>query len=351
MSTSIANIRGAHVTRLVLEQFGSNEASTVLQNQLLSDSKTFDVTIERFNISSDIPIFPANTHVFDIINTDGKTTGDQLYAAGTPFVSCKIGPVYNWLDFAYQIQVFLSNVNYIAHAPQLHIEGSVIAQKSLSFNGNDDFWRDYILHFKGDFAEIFDLGTHPVIWARTANVTHELVRSNTAFHMLNDADASIFTNVVELGFTRPGTIVLSKSRMDLFENRHKIRIDSVLPLPHELFAVGKPNSTEVSHRYTFFEFDFPKETLFTRMTILNDMISDNNQLSQVLCTGVFQLIKPSPHSGLKKLNPGQSQFQRYEIFLVRRKPVKGGGIEFVEEKWPMSAGDYFRLALLFTQEV
>ena len=79
------------MTRLVLEQFGSNEASTVLQNQLLSDSKTFDVTIERFNISSDIPIFPANTHVFDIINTDGKTTGDQLYAAGTPFVSCKIG--------------------------------------------------------------------------------------------------------------------------------------------------------------------------------------------------------------------------------------------------------------------
>ena len=47
---------------------------------------------------------------------------------------------------------------------------------------------------------------------------------------------------------------------------------------------------------------------------------------------------------------GQSQDQRYEIFIIRKK-IQNGVVKLVEEKFPMSGGDYFRLVLLFTREV
>ena len=47
---------------------------------------------------------------------------------------------------------------------------------------------------------------------------------------------------------------------------------------------------------------------------------------------------------------GQSQDHRYEIFIIRKKIINGI-VTLVEEKFPMSGGDYFRLVLLFTKEV
>ena len=133
----------------------------------------------------------------------------------------------------------------------------------------------------------------------------------------------------------------------------KIRIDCVLPLPHEIFCVGtKPGqSVDVSNRYTFMEFDFPRETLFTKLTIDNNSVSDNVALRQELYTGVFRLLRSNLHSGIKKMLIGQTQTHRYEIFIVRKRVTSDGSVELKPEKWAMSTGDYFRMSLLFTKEV
>jgi len=87
------------------------------------------------------------------------------------------------------------------------------------------------------------------------------------------------------------------------------------------------------------------------MTMVDQRMSDNVSLSQILHTGVFELLKPAPHSGLKKMLAGQTQDHRYEIFLIRKSVAADGSMRLQEEKWPMGPGDYFRMVLLFTQEV
>ena len=346
MTTSIANINGAQLKRLSIEQFGSNLASAVLTQAMLPGTAKYGVTIEDFYISSDIPIFPANTKVFDILSTTGKNGGDGILV--NPNVetlsSCVIGPVYNFLDFAYQIQDYLETTRALGN---LNLEGSFIPQKNLSFVADETFWNNKIIYMTDEFAEIFE---HRIIWARRRLHADPNLNSNTkdAEGHPHDIlqDPTHYSDLVELGFAGTPLGIFSSSRMDLFENRHRIKIDSVLPLPHELFAVG----SKVENRYTFMEFDFPKETLFSRIGIENSRISDNVQLSQILRTGIFRLLKPSLHSGQKKMITGQSQDQRYEIFIIRKK-IQNGVVKLVEEKFPMSGGDYFRLVLLFTREV
>lgn len=343
MSATIANINGANVKRLTIEQFGSNLGHTVLTRPLLSETAKFDVQIEDFFVSSDIPIYPADTHVFTIVETTLAHAGDAW--ADQNQHDCVVGPVYNWLDFAYQIQEFLDSV--ADQVGEVSLEGSLIPQKNLSFKANAEFWGDKIIYFSDQFAEIFE---NSVVFLRQA-ADGSIVTANTVPKVLMIAANGTFTATVDLDYIGGDICSESKSRMDLFENRHRLRIDSVLPLPHELFCVGRLNeSAKVSHRYTFMEFDFPKETLYTKVHIQNAKISDNQDLSQILRTGIFRLIKPSLHSGLKKMLPGQSQDHRYELFLIR-KVIKDGIVELREEKWPMSGGDFFRLVLLFTQEV
>ena len=346
MTTSIANINGAQLKRLAVEQFGSNLGTTVLSQGMLSGTDKYSVTIEDFYISSDIPIFPPNTKVFDILNTTGKVDGDVILAHPDQEIvsSCVIGPVYNFIDFAYQIQEYLNTTRALG---QIDLEGSLIPQKNLTFVADQTFWNNKIIYMTDQFSEIFE---HRVIWARrqadnTTNVNANTRDNEGHPHDILE-DPTHFSALVELGFVGNPIGVLSSSRMDLFENRHRIRIDSVLPLPHELFAVN----TKVQNRYTFMELDFPKETLYSRIGIENNRISDNVQLSQILRTGIFRLVKPSLHSGQKKMLTGQSQDHRYEIFIIRKKIINGI-ITLVEEEFPMSGGDYFRLVLLFTKEV
>ena len=349
MTTSVANIHGSNITRLTVEQFGSNESTCVLTEELLTDSNKWDVTVESLFISSDVPIFPAGTKVFDIISTLNKVGGNAVVSPdGTEIVeSCIIGPVYNWADFAFQISQFFRE----SGVDTIHLDGSMITKKNLSFKGTAAFWDDQILLFTDTFARIFELGTFPVIWARMT-AGGDIVSSNTPdVEML--ATANTYTAVVTYDFQGNQSLtVKSVGRMDAFENRHRIRIDSVLPLPHEMFCVGsKYGNTETSNRYSFMEFDFPKETVFTKLNIENSVISDNKTISQILHTGAFRLVKPSPHSGLKKMLIGQTQDQRYEIFIVRKYIMADGSVKYTPEKWPMSDGDFFRLVLLFSQEV
>ena len=343
--SSIANINGANPKRMSIEQFGSNLGAAVLQQPFLTGKAKYDVTIEDFYISSDIPIFPKGTKVFDIIDTAGQQPGFPVIPNNNVILSsCVIGPVYNWLDFAFQIQEYLNTTRALG---DLNLEGAFIPQKNLSFAANATFWNNKIIYFADQFADIFE---HRAIFAR--RLPNGVHRTNNTTdndsgvpHSILAADGT-YSNIVSLGFVGEALSTFSSSRMDLFENRHRIRIDSVLSLPHEMFAVN----SKASHRYVFMEFDFPRETVSSRIAVQNMRLSDNISISQILHTGIFRLIKPSPHSGMKKLIAGQSQDHRYEIFIIRKK-LENGVVKLQEEKFPMSSGDFFRLALLFTREV
>jgi len=362
MTSSVANIHGANPIRLTIEQFGSSESQTVLETELLveADSGKYDVAIESLFISSDIPIFPAGTEVFRIIDTTGNNENNVPDFDGVDVSHvCKVGPVYNWLDFAYQIQEFCTQTHDIIEG-HLFVEGSLLTQKKIAFRADPDFWGDKYLYFTPEFAEIFQLDKYRAVWVRehqgvvyASNIAGAPVGMFTDYNDLGNPGL-FYDAAVSFGFPAnfgPYT-VLTNSRMDAFENRHKLRIDSVLPLPHELFAVGTKNSSaDISHRYTFMELDFPPEILYSKLNIQNSIFSDEKSISQMLLTGCYYLIKPSQAGSLKKLLFGQTQDQRFELFLIRKKIQADGTIDFVTEKYPMQPGDYFRMVLLFTQEV
>ena len=266
MTATIANIHGANPIRLTIEQFGSSESQTVLETELLveADSGKYDVAIESLFISSDIPIFPAGTEVFRIIDTVGNAENEVPNFEGVDVSHiCKVGPVYNWLDFAYQIQEFCTQTHDIIEG-HLFVEGSLLTQKKIAFRADPDFWGDKYLYFTPEFAEIFQLDKYRSVWVREYQGV--VFASNVAgappgmFKDINNHGVAglFYGAAVPFGAPLGEYTVLTNSRMDAFENRHKLRIDSVLPLPHELFAVGTKNaSAEISHRYTFMEFDFP----------------------------------------------------------------------------------------------
>jgi hypothetical protein len=382
MATSIANINGANPKRLHIEQFGSARAQCVLTQPLIADADVanYNVTIEDLYVSSDIPIFPRDTKVFTIIRTSPSTQPDASdegtsIAELEPIQShriCTIGPVYNFLDFAQQIQQFFDRFNHdealithdddgddIISYPNVvcNLDGSLAPQKILGFKAPREFWEARFLLVEDTFGSIFDVNG-------AAGYHHVFLRHNQGEGRVTDSLLQLsepplveiqFTDEVENDFIDPGAAftVPCESRMDLFENRARIRIDSVLPLPHEVFCVGGKagETTKVSNRYTFMEFDFPKETLFSKLTIDNNSISDEVKLRQELHTGIFRLLKPEAHSGVKTMLPGQTQDHQYEIRIVRKRIQPDGSVKLVSEKWDMDPGDYFRMTLLFTKQV
>lgn len=345
MSTTVANVYGSNVVRLAIEQFGSNRSECVLTTPLLADASKYLVQLESLFISSDIPIFPVDTPVFKIYDTTLETLHFQ----------CNVGPVYNWLDFAFQLQLEMERIAFL-DASTLELDGSLLGQKIMVFKGNVFFWDDYMIKFDFPFDNIFET-RNGELWMRTSQATGLIITSHRSPATMLEGGVwnPLFDN--ELGAFAPAILddyVLStKSRMDLFDNRHHIRIDSVLPLPHELFGVGKSKnaSVDISNRYTFFEFDFPREVMTNTISVVGSKTSDNTKISQQLHTGIMSLVRPSPHSGLKKMLPGQTQDHRYEIFIIRKRFTADGSVELKEEPWPMSSADFFRMSLLFTQEV
>ena len=305
MTTSIANINGANLKRLHIEQFGSNYAQCVLVQPLIPDAESaqYTVTIEDLYMSSDIPIFPRDTKVFTIIRTVQEVEDEfgNVIVAGTaendiitdleaiqPHRVCTVGPVYNYLDFAHQVQQFFDSFNAIEHAtyPNVtcNLDGSVVPQKVLSFKATRAFWLERFFLIEDVFGEIFEV-------FGDVGYYHTYLRHNLATNArLTDSFLQIelgnitYTEDVQVDDIVAGTsfAVPCESRMDLFENRARIRIDSVLPLPHEVFCVASKHGTaKVSNRYTFMEFDFPKETLFTKLRIDNGSVSDARSYTQV----------------------------------------------------------------------
>ena len=139
--------------------------------------------------------------------------------------------------------------------------------------------------------------------------------------------------------------------MELFENRHRIRIDCTLPLPHEIFGIGEKNvSAKMSNRYTFMEFDWPQETISCETKTQGSRIVNRYSVEQKVNSGNMHIIRPGLHSGLKKMLVGQSQAHRYELFIVRKVINDDGTVTQKETPWPMKDGDWFRLSLLFVKE-
>ena len=350
MSTTIANVYGSNLARLAVEQFGNSRAAGILTSPLLSDAAKYIVQMESLFISSDVPIFPIQTEVFQIWDTTTHGLHKRIF----------VGPVYNWLDFAFQIQQQLRQVEY-PEDTVVELDGSQLSQKTLSFKGNQRFWHEYMIQFQPPFDKIFQ---KPEVWMRIQGAAGAQVIITSITSGLQMLDGALWNDAVAAEAFVPADdgpldapdnryTLATKSRMDLFDNRHQIRIDSVLPLPHEIFCVGQKNdqTAKVSNRYTFFEFDFPREVMTTTLTVDGSVVSDNKKITQELHTGIMRLVKPSPHSGLKRMLAGQSQNHRYEIFIIRKRFKPDGSVELKEERWPMSSGDFFRLVILFTQEV
>ena len=158
MATSIANINGANPRRLYIEQLGSNKSEGVLVQPLLEEASKYDVTIEDFYISSDLPIFPKGTKVFTIIRTRTEDSDDGLEITTVEDDNiehleliqshriCTVGPVYNFLDFAHQIQEFFIRFNVVEQATypavECNLDGSLVPQKILSFVAPREFWQE-----------------------------------------------------------------------------------------------------------------------------------------------------------------------------------------------------------------
>ena len=81
MTSSVSNYNGTNVTRLHVSQLGSNQANCSLSSPLIedADTKKYTVSLERFYLHAHIPIFGANTKVFEIITqTAAKVEGDPV---------------------------------------------------------------------------------------------------------------------------------------------------------------------------------------------------------------------------------------------------------------------------------
>ena len=365
MSATIANIRGSSIKRLIIEQSGSNLAEATLTQPLIEDAATeaYDVQIEDFSIRSDVPILKSDTTVFSIYARGDLDETTPLI----PVARCIVGPVYNWMDLCSQISKFLTIFGATEQFPvvfSVGIDSRFMMQKKLSFRGDLLFWQSYFIQMTPLFAEIFDikkqegdLGQKVYLIYQTSNaqgadVPGALFKNNPLYDFPPDPPY-VFALPKTIAFPPGDTAatVRINSRMELFENRHRIRIDCVLPLPHELFGIGEKNqTTKVSNRYTFMEFDWPQDSMSCQTKTQGTRFTNQFSVKQDVNSGNMHIIKPGLHSGLKKMIVGQSQAHRYKLFIVRKVVNEDGSISQKEEPWPMSDGDWFRLSLLFVKE-
>lgn len=356
MSATTANLRGSILKRLAIEQMGSNLSEGTLTTPLLEDAGKYNVQIENFFVLSDVPIYPANTIVCGIMPRGDEGTAYPLELVTGSRHLVVVGPCYSWLDFCSQIQTSLGKFSSEQNHGVVGVDGRFMTQKKLAFRGDLDFWQENVIEFVDPFGSIFgikplflqnnnfyiisyltileQLDNHPILTVTLGNLVYNLAQI-LAF----PAGQTTHIHAVE-------------TRMELFENRHRIRIDCVLPLPHELYGVGMKNeSTRMSNRYTFMEFDWPNEQMHCVTHTQGTQFEEKYGIEQRVLTGSMQIIKPGLHSGLKKMLVGQTQTHRYQLFIIRKEVQTDGTVKLIERPWPMSEGDYFYLSLLFVKDV
>jgi hypothetical protein len=371
MASSIANINGTNITRLHVTQLGSNQTQCVLETALISDSDTsrYCVSLERLYLHTDIPIFPGNTKVFEIIVQGPAKQNGQIIDNPLDHAVCIVGPVYNFLDFCQQVQVFFDRYNSIEPLARIYVSGQMASKKLFAIRANEAFWTNRFIKFENTFGRLWEtFGTEGCYHTRVAgrgfaDDCDVIVMGDIAAGQDPELVYYEDTNVLPAFVVNPtwaltyGTEFVSitlRNRSDFFENRIAIRIDSVIPVPFETFAVGTSvtdTTARGSKRHSFVQVDFPQETISHVMTTHVNRVSDTFEIKQDLQSGAFELVSNAMNTLGKTMIPGQLQNHRYEIFLVRKTIGADRKVTFTQEALDFESGDFFMLSLLFTKQV
>ena len=361
--SAISNINGTNVSRLNVVQLGSGATSCVLQFPLVkdSDSKEYTVSLEKFELSTDIPILPKNTHVFTLYDTELNNLDENDNLNNLDYIQCSIGPVYSFIDFCQQIQEW-STTNMAG----INISAIHASQKKFALHASEMVWRTQFMVFSDEVGKILDIPGGPGYY-------HYYLRRHDAFEggspdllkLDNNGNIVFNQDSVEVMYhdetdqfeeeygARDTLVRVLPMRLGQFDTRSAIRIDSVLPLPKETFSVSSSATDykEASMRYNFVEMEFPREKVSHKTHTVNNRISDVYRLVQELQSGCIR-IKDNHNSMGKVLLAGQLQDHRYELFLVRRSyDTQQRKIVFKEEPLELSSGDYFRLSLVFAKQI
>ena len=362
MAASVSNYNGTNVTRLHVSQIGANETTCTLAQPLIDDAETakYTVSLERLYLNAHIPIFPANTTVFEIVEQLANTNVGDPVDESDGHMKCIIGPVYNFLDFCQQIQVFCDRYNAIEANNRISVNGYMASKKVFALNGNEAFWTECFLRFPDNFGRMWEVkGTEgsynerasaagfadqtPVIHTQGGQVVYNAL-------LINNSPAVAWGNV----YPTPNLTISFKNRSDFFENRVGIRIDSVIPVPFETFAVGTSevdNTARGVKRHSFFEVDFPQEKIEHTLTTHTDHISDTFQIKQDLQSGIFELVANASNTLSKTMIPGQLQTHRFEILVVKKEINAQREIVFKAEPLAFEKGDFYMLSVLFTKQI
>ena len=373
MASSVSNYNGTNVTRLHVSQLGSNQSSCSLSTPLIEDADTqkYTVSLERFYLHAHIPIFGADTKVFEIITQGNlRIAGDPVDLARDHEI-CVVGPVYNFLDFCQQVQVFCERYNSIEAAARLNVSGYMASKKVFALDGNEEFWSHKFIRLENTFGRMWEVkGTENCYHERLsgdgfADHTSVIRMGDPTLGTGEDAASVYYVdpyvlvshhlfNVWNTHYGTPNVTISFKNRSDFFENRMALRIDSVIPVPFETFAVGtsKINNTAAgSKRHSFFEVDFPQENVSNALTTHTNRISDTFEIKQDLQSGAFELVGNGSNTLSKTMIPGQLQTHRFEILLVRKEIDENRKITFKAEPLAFKPGDFFMLSVLFAKQV
>ena len=376
--TTLANINGANITRLSFQQMHSNACQCVLMQPPVDDSETnrYITTVENLVVSTDIPIFKKGTEVFTIMEVtfpdDEKSPSDNPWERFDGYDNdedlsanrkCVVGPVYSFSDFVHQVQEFCTRYNrditLTGNRGRIYVDARLAARKQFGLQGNLQFWSRHILDFTNEFGRLFDnmLGEE--------NYYHQYLHNNTYGHakgpLHNDQiwlqDVTEYMFLDEDGeatmwdFGSYATLAMP-CKLDMFENRVGLQVDSVLPLPFEMFCVNanKQDRNKGKSRYAFLTLDFPEGAL-SHITRFGSFTSDEIDISQQVRTGLFQLMPDANNSVSKKLLAGTLQTQRYELMLVRKVANKDGTVTLKTEPVEFTNGDFWSMDVIFTKQV
>jgi len=375
---TIANINGANVTRLRVLQMGSNNTSCVLQTALIADGDTnkYVCSVENLVLSTDIPIFPRGTTVFIIcfvepeVNLPFSIQFEEVHPENkNSHYKCVVGPVYSFLDFVSQIQVFCDRYNKhtINNDSQgtITVDATLASKKQFGIRGNQAFWGHHVLYFPNEIGRLFDVA--PTSLHGFENTYHmylqddfddddknlwEINQYGTIVWRVDPRDYMYFDQIPgwDLGINATVSISL---KMDIFENRVGLVVDATLPIPLQMFCINanKRDHNKGSSKYAFLTLDFPEGKLTHKSFIKNSQVSDDFEMSQPLRTGLFRLISNSNNSVAKKMIPGQLQDHRYELLLIRKTTNSDGSVTIKEEPLVLSQADYWSMDIVFTKEV
>ena len=380
--TTHANINGANITRLRFQQMHTNTCHCVLMQPPVADAESsrYIAAVENLIVSTDIPIFKRDTVAFtvvDVMNEDEKIP--EAYAADDDFkmpetdnLECRVGPVYSFSDFIHQVQTWCNRYNRdTALTGEINVDAQLATRKIFGLRGNHLFWGQHIIVFSTEVGRIFEglLGAdefkHIYLFSNNGVAARTKVPLiGEVVNIPQPVAQKWLQNTYEFMYTQQdGTLqdwllgdfvtISMPCKLDMFENRVGLQIDSVLPLPLELFVMNsnEQERNKGASRYNFITLDFPEGSLQHTTRLGGSSISDDIDIKQQVRTGLFQLVPNSHNSVAKKLMSGSLQSQRYELLLIRKVPQADGSVKLVPEPVDFSNGDFWSMDVVFTKQI